>query len=171
MGYAPVLGNIYFSKEGGEAAAGESALARGAAAAGSPNPEDPNGDDKTKRGRLIGKLDGLTSDERQMIQDLLSSGKDVEIIPRSSEQGVKTPDFLVDGVKTELKTLNGTSLNTPVKRILEGFEQGAETVIIDARKTGITMQEAEKIIDRVIGKLGKLPGTIEIWTNEGIFVR
>ena len=78
---------------------------------------------------------------------------------------------MVNGVKTELKTLNGTSLNTPVKRITEGFEQGASTVIVDGRKTGITMQDAETIVNRVIGKLGELPGSVEIWTNEGIFVR
>ena len=81
------------------------------------------------------------------------------------------PDFFVNGVKTELKTLNGTSLNTPVKRIQEGFEQGALTVIVDGRKTGITMQEAESTVRRVVGKLGKLPGTVEIWTKEGILRR
>ena len=106
-----------------------------------------------------------------MVNDLLNSGKDVEIIPRSSEQYIKTPDFYVDGVKTELKTLNGASLNTPVKRIAEGFEQGASTVIIDGRKTGITMQDAETVVNRAQGKLGKLPGTVEIWTNDGIFTR
>ena len=130
------------------------------------------GGSNTSKGILTGKLDKLTSDERMMVEDLLDLGKDVEIIPRSSIQGVKTPDFLVNGVKTELKTLNGTSLNTPIKRITEGFEQGASTVIIDGRKTNLTMKEVEIIFDRVRGKLGgELPGTVEIWTNEGIFMR
>lgn len=64
---------------------------------------------------------------------MISSGKNVRIVPRSTEKGVASVDFLVDGVKTELKTLTGTSLNTPVTRITEGFKQGAEAVIIDGR--------------------------------------
>ena len=74
-----------------------------------------------KRGTLTGKLDKLTADERKIVEDLLSSGKNIEIILESNIDRVKTPDFLVDGIKTELKTLNGTSLGTPVKRIVEGF--------------------------------------------------
>ena len=105
------------------------------------------------RENLTGSLDKLTADERKVVEGLLASGKNVEIIPRSSVQGIKTPDFFVDGVKTELKTLNGTSLNTPVKRITEGFNQGASSVIIDGRKAEITMQDAENVVDRVIGKL------------------
>ncbi len=106
-----------------------------------------------------------------MVEDLLVSGKNVEIIPRSSIPGKKTPDYLINNVKTELKTLNGTSLNTPVKRITEGFKQGASTVIIDGRKTEITMQDAKTIVNRVIGKSGELPGVVEIWTKEGIYRR
>ena len=52
-----------------------------------------------KRGTLTGKTDGLTADEKTMVEDLLNQGKDVEIIPRSNQQGEKTPDFIVDGVK------------------------------------------------------------------------
>ena len=66
---------------------------------------------------------------------------------------------LVDGVKTELKTLNGSSLNTPVTRIQDGFEQGAQTVIIDGRKTGLTLEQADTVINRALGKYGgTLPG-------------
>lgn len=78
------------------------------------------------------------------------------------------PDYYVNGVKTELKTLNGNSLNTPVTRIQDGFKQGAESVIIDARKTSITTEQAALIIDRAAGVYGgKLPGTVEIWTTGG----
>lgn len=70
----------------------------------------PKGENDAAQGKLTGKLDGLTSDERQIVQELLALGKDIEIIPRSSGPNIKTPDFFVDGIKTELKTLNGTSL-------------------------------------------------------------
>lgn len=100
------------------------------------------------------------------MNDLLAEGNDVEIIPRSNT--VKMPDYYVNGVKTELKTLNGNSLNTPVTRIQDGFKQGAESVIIDARKTSITTEQAALIIDRAAGVYGgKLPGTVEIWTTGG----
>lgn len=123
-------------------------------------------------GTLTGKLDGLTASERTMVEDLLASGKNVEIIPRSNVQSVKTPDFLVDGVKTELKTLEGTSLNTPVTRIEKGFKQGAEVVIIDGRQTELTLEQANAVIERAIGKYGgELPGIVEIWTIEGIIRR
>ena len=124
------------------------------------------------RGKLTGSLDGLTSDERTVINELLDAGNDVEIIPRSDIQNVQTPDFYVNGVKTELKTLKGSSLNTPVTRIQEGFGQGAETVIIDARKTGMTLEQADNVMKRVSGIYkNTLPGIVEIWTKEGIIRR
>ena len=81
-------------------------------------------------------------------------------------------DFLVNGVKTELKTLNGTSLNTPVTRVKDGFRQGAEVVIIDGRNTGLALEQANIVIKHILGKYSEeLPGIIEIWTDEGIIRR
>ncbi|OPX41844.1 hypothetical protein CLHUN_42850 [Ruminiclostridium hungatei] len=119
-------------------------------------------------GTLTGSLDKLSQAERTMVNDLLRQGKNVEIVPRSNVQGVKTPDFKVNGVLTELKSLEGTSLNTPVTRIQKGFGQGAQTVIIDGRATGLTAEQANTVINRINGiyKNG-VPGKIEIWTNEG----
>ena len=135
-------------------------------AGGEPEISDGTGN----RGELTGKLDGLTVDERNMVNDLLDQGKNVEIIPKTAEH--KTPDFYVDGVLTELKTLNGSSLNTAVTRIQDGFAQGAQTVIIDARKTGMTLEQAQTVIDRAIGSFsGNLPGNVEIWTIEGVLLR
>ena len=126
-------------------------------------------DGDSKPGSLIGSLDDLSQDERKMVNDLLNQGKNVEIIPRSDVQGVKTPDFRVDGVLTELKTLNGTSLNTPVSKIQKAFNQGASTVIVDGRGTGITIEQANGVLSRIDGIYKEnIPGLIEIWTNDGI---
>ena len=123
-----------------------------------------------KRGTLTGKLDKLTADERKMIEDLLSSGKTLQIIPKSNVDHVKTPDFLINGVKTELKTLNGSSHNTPIKRIQEGFKQHASTVIIDARKTNLSIDDLVEVISRARGIYnGQLPGEVQFWTNESIY--
>ncbi len=130
----------------------------------------PSQKGKVTKGTLTGKLDGLTSDERKMVDELLNAGYNVEIIPRDPNK--KTPDFLINGVKTELKTLNGTSLNTPVTRIQEAFKQGAEVVIIDGRKSGLTLEQANTVIERILGKYGgELPGEVQIWTTEGIIRR
>jgi len=106
-------------------------------------------------GKLTGSLDGLTSAERFRV-------------PR-----VSTPDFIINGVKTELKTLNGTSLNTPVTRITDAFKQGADAVIIDARNVGITAEQANQILNRAAGTYQNkvLPGQVEIWTVDGIIRR
>jgi RHS repeat-associated protein len=124
-------------------------------------------------GKLTGSLDGLKSYEKTVVNDLVAQGKKVEIIPKSTEQGVKTPDFYVDGVRTELKTLTGTSLNTGVTRIQEGFKQGASTVIIDARQNGMTIENAQSVLNRAAGTYPDkvLPGRVEIWTGDGVISR
>jgi hypothetical protein len=122
----------------------------------------------TDEGNLTGSLDKLTQAEKTMVNDLLKQGKNVEIIPCSNLQNIQTPDFKVNGVLTELKTLNGTSLNTPVTRITDGFKQGASTVIIDARTTGLTIEQANTVLNRLNGIYNNnIPGKIEIWTNFG----
>jgi hypothetical protein len=75
----------------------------------------------------------------------------------------------VDGKLTELKTLTGTSLYTPVTRIQDGFNQGASLVIIDGRGIGLTTMQAYNIIKRIFGIYQNIiPGKVEIWTTEGI---
>jgi len=124
-----------------------------------------------KVGKLSGSLNGLTSAERTVVNDLLSQGKNVEIIPTTT--AAKTPDFLVNGVKTELKSLGNPNINTGITRIQKGFKQGAETVIIDGRQAGLTTEQANQILNRASGTYQNktLPGQVEIWTNEGVIRR
>jgi hypothetical protein len=126
------------------------------------------GNQLLSKGKLTGSLNKLTQAERIVINDLLGAGKNVQIIPRSNVQNAKTPDFFVDGIKTELKTLYGTSLNTPVTRIQDGFKQGASAVILDGRSSGLTAEQAQAAIIRANGVYkGDMPGKVEIWTNSG----
>ena len=137
----------------------------------SPNnnkkPDKGSNGNKT-RGTLTGSLDGLTGDERRLVEDLLSQGKNVEIIPR--DPNAKTPDFKVNGVTTELKTLQNPNTNTGMKRIQDGFKQNADTVIVDARNSGLTSSQAREILERASGKYpnGQFPGSVEIWINGGV---
>ncbi|WP_147355881.1 CdiA C-terminal domain-containing protein [Cohnella faecalis] len=102
---------------------------------------------------------------------MLAQGKNVEVIPVTAAN--KTPDFLVNGVRTELKTLGNPNVNTGVTRIQQGFKQGAETVIIDGRQAGVTLEEANQILNRAAGTYSNktLPGHVEIWTNDGVVRR
>jgi len=69
-----------------------------------------------------------------------------------------------------LKTLQGTSLNTPVTRIQYAFNhQDAQVVILDARRTGLTIEQSNDVISRINGIYKyNIPGRIEIWTIYGI---
>jgi hypothetical protein len=121
-------------------------------------------------GKLIGSIDGLTDAEKKVVNDLLEQGKNVEIIPKDPNSLVKTPDFKIDGIKTELKSLVNPNTNTGMKRIQEAFKQGAENVIIDGREAGLTIEQAQEILSRASGKYpnGAFPGQVEIWTPWGV---
>lgn len=120
-------------------------------------------------GKITGSLNGLTDAEKRVVNDLTARGKNVEIIPKDPNAKVKTPDFKVDGVRTELKTLENPNVNTGITRLQQGLKQGAETVIIDARNAGLTSDQARQIINRASGTYPNktIPGKVEIWTNEG----
>ena len=90
-----------------------------------------------KKGKLSGTLDGLTLDEKKVVQDLLDSGKNIQIIPRSNR---KTADFLINGVKTELKTLQNSNANTAITRIQEAFKQGMLYSLMLEKRTLIRMR-------------------------------
>jgi len=45
---------------------------------------------------------------------LLEEGRSIEVLPEGTQS---SPDFVVDGLKTELKTLENHNLNTPLKKI------------------------------------------------------
>ena len=127
--------------------------------------------------KRIGKFidnttDPITKAEKVVVDDLVEQGKTVERIPKDPKAIDKSPDFKVDGVKTELKTLENANTNTGMKRVQQGFVQEAENVIIDARNSGLTRVQAEEIISRAKGKYpnGQLPGTVEIWIDGQVVV-
>ncbi|TYQ14885.1 UNVERIFIED_CONTAM: RHS repeat-associated protein [Acetivibrio alkalicellulosi] len=123
-----------------------------------------------KTGKLVGSTSGLKSHEVKMVNDLVKKGNTVEVVPRSNIQGVKTYDLKVNGVATELKTLTNPNTGTGAKRIYEGFQQGADTVMIDGRQAGLTSQQAKEMLSRAAGKYTnkQIPGNVQIWTNDGI---
>ncbi|MGX7417382.1 CdiA C-terminal domain-containing protein [Carnobacterium gallinarum] len=121
-------------------------------------------------GKVIGQLGKLTDDEVKAVNKLVGEGKTVEIIPVDPNSIIKTPDFKIDSVLTELKTLSNPNTNTGMKRIQEAFKQNTNNVIINGIDAGLTKEQAKEILSRAAGKFsnGKFPGKVEIWTVEGI---
>jgi hypothetical protein len=79
----------------------------------------------------------------------------------------KTPDFIVDGVKTELKTVTGTA-PTSVKNAIEAAaDQSNQNILIDARPSGISAESALNQIQRAEGNIGGLSGRVTVLTKDG----
>ncbi len=94
----------------------------------------------------------LSSDEQEIANLLTADGKNVKAPKEVNIPGVKNPDFEVEGVKTELKTIeNITSADiggAVSRRIYEAGRQ-APNVIIDVRKqAGMTKEIAENAAER-----------------------
>jgi RHS repeat-associated protein len=103
--------------------------------------------------------------EEQAIADALEAeGNEVQAL--EVVQGQKNPDALVNGVKTEFKTVTVAGPNTLKNQIQDGLKQ-APNVVVDARGTSMTKAQAMQQIQRVEGNMGSVQGRVTILTNEG----
>ncbi|MBL8819890.1 MAG: hypothetical protein JNL58_27945 [Planctomyces sp.] len=120
------------------------------------------------KGQLTGPtkaVNELKAAERSFVDEQLKLGKDVEVIPRAETTGPnvprgenRTPDFKIDGVVNELKTVSGIQKQTSdalssgiASRIIDGRGQ-APNIIVDARlQSGLTKEIAERAIIRAYG--------------------
>jgi filamentous hemagglutinin len=76
-------------------------------------------------GKLTGSLNGLTAGEKDSVHELLGRGHDIEVLPTGPS---RTPDFKVEGLATELKTLSGVA-----KQNSDGLSSALASRIMDAR--------------------------------------
>ncbi|WNZ26900.1 hypothetical protein HJG54_34245 [Leptolyngbya sp. NK1-12] len=93
---------------------------------------------------------------------MTGKGKAVEIVPRGSS---KTPDFRINGVPTELKTLTSAGPNTLKNAIQKAAQQG-EQILVDARNVPISAENARLQILRAQGNIGGLEGRVTVLTTE-----
>lgn len=126
---------------------------------------------RAPRGTLLGKLDNLTVAERKCVDDLLAQGKNVEMIPVGAG---RTPDFLIDGVRYELKTLSGVVDETAdgisdaiANRVMNGRGQATDIIIEAKNQAGITEEIARCGIRRAFGADNKSGGQITSITIHG----
>jgi RHS repeat-associated protein len=101
---------------------------------------------------MISGIGTASKAELSIAQKLAGEGKNVEIV---AAQGVsRTADFVVNGIKTELKTLQGVSgvatSGTVKSAIGRGLGQSGN-VIVDARGVTLTAEAAQKGAARAFG--------------------
>jgi RHS repeat-associated protein len=118
-------------------------------------------------GGLSGAMGGTavksTPAEAAMKQELEAAGNVVKRVPR---RGYPTPDFLVNGVRTELKTLTKAGPNTLKNAIEKAARQGKQ-ILVDARNVNITADQARNQIMRAQGNVGGLAGRVTVLTKDG----
>ncbi|NQY05520.1 MAG: hypothetical protein HRT68_04755 [Flavobacteriaceae bacterium] len=115
-----------------------------------------------KAGKIVFE-DGASfaNDGEKKIANLLSGeGKTVKVLKESTEEGVKSADYMVDGVKTELKTISDMTsddLSTALKRRMEKAGKQAGNLIIDVTdQKGASEEIAKQAINRAFGSTDKL---------------
>jgi len=94
----------------------------------------------------------LSAEETAIAHQLVAEGHTVEALAESS---VRTADFLVDGVRTELKSISNITSGDPSgalgRRILDGAGQ-APNIIADVRQqAGMTLELAQRAARRAYG--------------------
>jgi len=126
---------------------------------------------KNKRSVLTGSeraLKDLDVVERAFADEMLDMGFYVHAIERGAG---KTADFLINGVKTELKTLTELGENTMKNAIEKAMRQG-KNIVIDTRyldnANGITADYVMQQIMRAQGNKGSLVGRVIVRTAEGV---
>lgn len=97
-------------------------------------------------------------DEREVeVAQLLNKtfGGDVEILPNINiPQGIKTPDYLYNGEKIDLKRIMSKRANDCVKTALKNKEKQANNFIIDNTAQTVSDQDILKQIDEIYNSKG-----------------
>ncbi|NOT71315.1 MAG: hypothetical protein HOP09_08580 [Hyphomicrobium sp.] len=123
-------------------------------------------------GKITGRLDELKPAERRFVEELKDLGHDVEIIPRGAG---KTPDFGINGVVHELKTVS-TLKNTDPRRMagsitnrISNARSQSANVNIDARaQVGMTEEIAADSIRRAFtADTRRKISTVTVMTKSG----
>lgn len=113
----------------------------------------PAPDDEPDRGRVDDPDETLSHEERAAADLLAAEGRVVVARAVVNEDMVRNPDLIVDGVATEVKTLAVGATNLAVKNAWRHAEGQARVLLIDARRSGLTEDEADRGMARGAGAL------------------
>jgi RHS repeat-associated protein len=97
--------------------------------------------------------------EKKIAQKLLSEGNTVEVLAESTIQHVQTPDFKVNGILTELKTLSNIVAKEPVKladkiaqRIKQSSGQGTSLILDVTGQEGANLEVVQHALKKYWGQ-------------------
>jgi len=97
----------------------------------------------------------LSAEELEIAEMLVREGRNVRALKEATRTGARTADFIVDAVRTELKTIkNLTSKDISGalgRRILEGAGQGRHVIADVRQQAGMTRELAERAVRRAFG--------------------
>lgn len=97
----------------------------------------------------------LSPQESRIAHLLVREGYQVRALAEVTASGIRTADFLVNGVRVELKTIS--NITSPdmsgalSRRIQEGAGQASHIIIDAGNQQGMTVDIAETAIRRVYG--------------------
>lgn len=108
----------------------------------------------------------MTEAERVFARELANEGFHVRLVPTRRDR--KTPDFEVNGVTFELKTLQSFGKSTVKRRVVEAYRQTPDIIIINLRNVEANREAAEQQIRAAEKKVdASLKGKIIVWMPDG----
>lgn len=121
-----------------------------------PGPEPPRQLPRgpARPGSVIEARAKFSAPERRIADVLVSEGKTVEAVPRSTTERVRTGDALVDGRRTEFKSMDPGADSATVRNEVNNSVRGggqARDMILDARGSGLSEAEAVRGLNRASG--------------------
>ena len=121
-----------------------------------PGPEAPKQlpEGPAKAGSIDESRAKFSPEERRIAKVLESEGKKVEALPRSTVEGERTADAIVDGRPAEFKSMSPGADSATVRNEINNSIRGpgqARDIILDARGSGLSEAEAIRGLNRVGG--------------------
>lgn len=108
----------------------------------------------------------MTEAERMFARELASEGFHVRLVPTRRDR--KTPDFEVNGVSFELKTLQSFGQSTVKKNVKRAYGQSPDWIIINLRNVEANREATEQQIRAAETKLkASLQGKSIVWMPDG----
>nr|WP_267964953.1 PrsW family glutamic-type intramembrane protease [Streptomyces fulvoviolaceus] len=105
---------------------------------------------KSRDGSIDESAKEFSPKERRIAETLQTEGRSVRALKESEVNGQKTPDALVDGVRTEFKTLNPGAQPNVIKNTLNKAKRQARDAIIDARGSGLGESGAREGLEKFL---------------------
>lgn len=96
---------------------------------------------KSRKGKIIPNGVSLEKHEYETVLFLTTLGYDIELIPPSHIPNARTPDFIMENLRWEMKSPKGKSRST-IEHAFQAAVKQSENIIFDLRRTDIPLNKA-----------------------------